>query len=386
MGWRRWQGSRISHVLLAGGLLLCALPSSWCADELPLIAEDTPLLDSSLFWSKEVTAHAGFGYKDNVLLSPFQPVSSPFFKGEFEASMIRLPLDGLQLSFLLAGEDVRYTRNVYDNPEQSLVAFAQVKKDLGDRWQVGLTTAYFYLDQLQDVSITETTLARARVRGHSLTVRPSVRRTLGSNWWVQLEASGQRWLLDQPLDDYWQCGPRLALTRALGTATEISLSYSALDHLYDTQMTTDAAGTPIPGTHLERWGHKTELGWQNYWDTRRHWRTLTSLSFERDIDNGAGFYDFSLYTVAEQIRYSTKTWDIRVRAALGYYDFPVRTVTENPGVTLHQTQVSLGLRVERHLSKLVTIYGQVAQDWSLSNERFEQYHVFTAVGGVGVEF
>ncbi len=373
-------------LLLGGGLIVLSYFSLPGAEELPLIPENTPLLESSLFWSKQIDLWAGFGYNDNVLLSPFRPVASPFFKSELEASVIRLPLDGLQLSFLLAGEDVRYLRNVYDNPEQSLVTFAQAKKDFAEVWQAGLTGAFFYLDQLQDVTIIETNVSRARVHGESFLLRPSLRRDLGSNWWAQLELSGQRWLLDAPLDDYWQCGPKLTLTRTLGRGNEISLAYSALDNLYDSQMTTDATGTAVPGTHLQRWAHKAELGWQNYWDSGRHWRSLTTLSFERDIDNGAGFYDFSLYGAAEQIRYTTKTWDIRARAAIAYYDFPVRTVIEAPSLTMNQTQVALSLRVERTLFKVLKAFAQVEGARYLSNERFEQYSVFTALGGVGVEF
>ena len=377
---------RAFRSLLGCGLGLFVWGAFAAEEKLALIPDDVSLLGGSLLWDKDISVRTGFGYKDNVLWSPFHPQGSPFLANGLEVMVIRLPADGLLFSFFLDGNDTRYLRSVGVDKEQTLMSVAQVKKDFWDNWQLGAALQYSYVDQVQDLSLTESQLASAQVQGHGITFRPSLRRNLTTNWWVQLEVPVTRQLLSAPLDNFWQIGPKLTLCRELGRVSELRLSYAAFHIGYDHRAETDAAGNDIPGTRLERWTHKVELAWQRSWDEARHWRTTTTLGFDDSVDNAAGYFDYRRYGVAEELRYQAGTWDIRAKADVSYYDFPVRTISTSDVTLFNKWNLSLRLRAEKRLASFLKVYAEYEHERSLSNEDFEKYSVNTVLGGLQWEF
>ena len=356
------------------------------ADAIKLIPENISLFDSSLLWDRVFDVRTGFGYKDNVLLSPFHPQASPFFLGGLQATAIRLPLDGPEVVFFLDAEELRYTHPVNADKEQTLMSLAQIKKSFGPGWQVGAAMLYFYQDQLQDVSFTETNRTAVQVQGHNLTFRPSLRRDLGTNAWMQLELQGTRLWLKQPLDSYWQAGPKFTLTREYGYRSEVRLSYGILKQLYDTRTRTDSAGNEIDRAGLEYWQQKTELSWQHYWDPQRSWRTTTTVGMDWNTDNGGGYFDYRTFRAAEQIRYQAKTWEVRGKVGLAQYDFPVRTIGAPGAPKLHQHILTLNAHAQKKLARFLTVFADYDYEQSVANEPFETYQANTFSGGLEWEF
>jgi outer membrane scaffolding protein for murein synthesis (MipA/OmpV family) len=205
-------------------------------------------------------------------------------------------------------------------------------------------------------------------------------------WWAGLDLSGTRSWFREPLDHSWQVGPQLILGRYYGHGSELSLSYQIAPLDYDTREQTDAAGTPIAGTHLQYLPQTVELAWQHGWDEPRRWRNTLRLTFEANRDNAAGYYDYLMYRVGEQLRYRAGGWEVSGFASVAYYDFPHQAVGLNDPDPRHRTSARLGLRAEWSLSRHWRVYAVYDYERSLSNLEVEQYDANTVSGGIEVAF
>ncbi|MCX6903244.1 MAG: hypothetical protein NTW03_07150, partial [Verrucomicrobia bacterium] len=148
----------------------------------------------------------------------------------------------------------------------------------------------------------------------------------------------------------------------------------------------DAAGDPLANTHLALWQHKPELDWDHYWDKQHHWRTTTTLGFDVNTDNGQGFFDYRAYRTSEQICCQIGAVTMKGKAAVAYYDYPIRTTGVAGTPPLHRTLLTLDLRAEKQLTKFLKAFGEYEYEQALSNERDEQYRVNTVRGGLEWEF
>ena len=363
---------------------------------LELIPTNGVLADKAIFWDRDLSVHAGFGYRDNILLSPFQRAGSPFLAVGAQAAIVGLGTreallggdsNGWGGAFLLDAEDLRYFRPAAGvDHEDSLLTMAQLRRVLSSDWQLAASLAYGYLDQVQDVSVTEADTAQARVLGHSLTFEPSLRRYFGAAWSLQLGFPLTRQWLAEPLDSCWKAGPKLALARDYGHGSEVRLSYGVAEQFYDTRRPLDPDLNEITGTHLTTWRHAPELVWRHYWDKKQRWRTTSTLGVDINSDNGSGFFDYRTFRVEEELRWRFKRFEARIRGGASYYDFPVRTLGDADAPKLHKTLVSLNVRLEQRLSGYLKLYAEYDWEQSLSNQDFEQYRVNTVSGGVKWEF
>ena len=367
--------------LWAGMLLAGPVPDA-STNGLELIPDKPSLWTESLLWDEDLVLRAGLGYKDNVLLSSSAPQGSAFFTSGLDLLVFRLPLDGLALNFTVTGDDVRYWRNVGGvQGEDSLLASAQARKYLGKQWRIGLELKYSYLDQVVGQEELETGVTNSVVaKGHTLGARPFVRRDLGSNWWAQLESPLARDWFYSPLDDDWKFGAQASLARTYGHGSQLALTYGGSYIAHN-------AWTNILGPSLAVWRQIAELKWEHRWDAAQRWRSITKLAFQYDQDNGGGFFNYYLYSLSEELRYSTKNWEIKGSAGLSYYDFPLQAVDQTtPGPTLHLTTLNLSLRVERRIYKSVRLFGAFEYERVLSNQSDSQYTDNIASGGLSWEF
>src|SRR5438477_23751 len=261
-------------------LFLLSLPLELLAEDkdLKLIPENISLLNESLLWDKSFEVRAGVGYKDNVLLRHPDPKGSPFVTSGLDASVVRLPLDGLRFYFLLSADDNRYWHEAGVDKEEVVIAVSELQKDFGNNWKAGMVFEYAYQNQVLDVSSLEAGFGTAKVQGHRLMPRPFLRRDFGSRYWLQLEFVSHRQIWREPLDSYWQIGPKITLGHDFGKQSQATLSYMYGKLLYDTREQDSAAGDPIPATSLKLLLQRAELEWRQYWGQAEHWRTTSKFA------------------------------------------------------------------------------------------------------------
>ncbi|MEK7676130.1 MAG: hypothetical protein AAB676_09900 [Verrucomicrobiota bacterium] len=348
--------------------------------------EALELPPTTAFWDKVFNVRVGMGYRDNVLLSHFNPEGSAFVSSRLEALFWRLPVDATEFLFFVSGDDLRYLSGGQVDKEQSLISQAKLTRYLAHGWQGGLSLDYSYQNQVIDVSATEADVAAVQLQGHGLTIRPSLKKSFEKSFYLELEGPATRQYLRQPLDDYWEAGPRLTLGRPYGQRSELALSYGWTRRWYDDRWQSATDGTRIPGTLLEFQSHETELAWRHHWDEKRRWRTVTKLGFELNEDNGSGYFDYTRRWLSQQILYQASSWELSGEVKVGRYDFEVQTVGAADSARRSKTDVTFALRGEKSLLSSLKLFAQFEHERSLSNEASYEYTLNTVSGGVDWEF
>lgn len=337
-------------------------------------------------WNYSAELRGELGYKDNVLLSHAHAQGSAFWMSRAEILAFRLPTRGWQFSFFADASDARY----FDAPgvegEQTALAAAQLSKDFGSGWKSTVGLNYLFQNQVFDFSETYASQTSiGQILGHTIAPRWGIRRTI-SRFWVEGEWSGARQWLAEPLDDYWQFGPRAAVgwDWAKGSGVALSYRYSRID--YDTRSQASSLGETLPNTSLALNSHSAEFSFTQVWDKKGRWQTITSVGYEANLDNGSGFYDYNNYRLSQQFRYRDERWEILAKSRLGYFDYPSQPLSVTETTHRRKTMLNVTLRIERKLTKHLKVHASYYWDRSLSNLDFDDYAASTLMGGLAFTF
>lgn len=308
-------------------------------------------------WSTDGSVRLGGGYRDNVLLSPFRPVAAGFASVGGDFTLHRLPVDGTEVSCFVTGDYLAFVDEPAADPEALILTQAGITRDLGRAWAAGLQSRYVFLNQVFDVSATEAELSTVLARGHLLTLTPSLTRELASNWTAEAACEGSRQIFDAPLDPYWEITPAGTLSRSLGRRGELALTYRYDQRWYDDRSPLAADGATLPG-HLRFESHEAELRSRLHWDAARHWSTRLRLGVLVNRDNGGGFFDYTRYAAALQLRCRAAGWTVQAEVRGLRYDYETRRVAEPFSPLRRKTDWGLRLRAERQLSPHWTVFAQ----------------------------
>ena len=371
----------------SAALFVLLLLRVWCP--LNTLAEDAELLEAEKLpslWIKTIDARAWSGYKDNVLLGNQNTIASPFLAGGVDLTFMRLPIDGWECVFTSSGEYIRYLSAPKASQEANEVLQGQFKKSLDNGWKAGLAAEYLYFNQVFDNSIVSTQFVALPVEGHTLTLRPAVAKDLGKGYRLEFEVPTTRQWFDEFIDNYWEMGPKLTFGREYGKKSDISVSYQFTERIHDNREARDADGNVIPGQGLQFRQHELAVVWRHFWDEDGQWRTLTKLSLQRNEDNGGGFYDFLRPFLFEQLRYRTKTWEIKGEARYSFYQYDREHITDLQSPIRHKTYLRFNLRAEKNLTKSIKIFGQYEYERAFSNLDIDQYTLNSISAGLDWEF
>lgn len=342
--------------------------------------------EESLVWDRTFNVRTGFGYKDNVLLSPARLQDSSYFLSGFDIMLLRLPIDGPQFLLFVTGDDYRYLDDPGVDKEQSFVAVSKIEQEFAAHWKAALGLDYFYQNQVFDVSATEADLTTVQLQAHTIRATPSIERKLGRVYHLKLELPVNRQYLREPLDDYWEAGPKLAFQRDYGRRSMLWVSYEFEERWYDDRHETDREGFSIPGTSLRFDQHEIELGNRHYWDEKRRWRTDSKFAVEFNRDNGSGFFDYDRYQFSQQFRYTAPKWMVRAQGKVSYYDYSIQRASADRSETREFTTVAVTLRGERTLIKSLKLFAEYNFEQALSNRALHEYEANSVFGGIDWEF
>jgi len=360
-------------------------PTNALPENLPLIPEDTKLVNESMLWQYTLSLRTGAGYQDNVLLSPSDPKGSAFITEGLDFSLSRLPLNGWGVDAIFSGDDQRYLQNVPSDGTDFWLADVTVKRFLGDNWLLGVESTENYLDEIDYVD-TFTGPEAVEIQGNILKTKPFVRRNLGTNWWMELDFPASREILDAPLDNVWKYGPQLQLGFSDDKNREISLSYQIQQFDHDTWPALSADGEPIGTRNLSVVEQRAELRWREFWDANSYWSTDTKLVFTMDQDNGGKFFNYNEYSLSERLRYERKNWQFTATVRGSYRDFPVQRTDLAYGPTLNEILLHATLHGERRLAKWLKLYVEYSYERVLSNLPDIRYQDNTITAGAIWEF
>lgn len=338
-----------------------------------------------MLWDKTVNLRGALGYKDNILLSRFQDDSSAFWQTTADFILFRYGETPWDLTVFLSGEDRRYFSSETVEKEQLLLSHINVGRRIGEDWKAGTELEYYYLDQVVDASATEAVFLSLPVKSHSIVGAPYVRRELPWNSHVKIEMEVRRQFFNEPLDDYWEAGPKITFEKRYGHRSDVSLSYAFRERDYDTRRHLNNEFEVIPGTSLSFQQHEVELTADHSWDQERRWRSRLRIGYERNQDNGPGFFDYDKYRLSKRFSYIGEKWEASVEGKLLLYDYRTQPVLAEDE-TRERKEYSLALRLERQLTTGLLWFFESDHEWSESNLILDEYQVNTVMSGVDWEF
>ncbi len=326
------------------------------------------------------------GYKDNVFLSHTNRQDSPFWDSGGDLLVFRLPSGNWSFNGLISGDYVRYFGAQTSTEEETALAVAQATGSFGQHWTSTLGANYAYQDQVMDLSAIEPGQAGAgRVVGNTFTDRWSARGQYGRGW-GELELAGTRQLLESPLDNYWQFGPKVSLGSRFGPRNDLTLSYQWTRLAYDHEPDLDRQGNTLTNTHLVLASQTVQLAWRRTWDQRSRWRTTLTAGYGIDQDNGSGFFNRSQYSLSPKLDYRTGPWTLSASLTAAAYQYPVQTVPPNGDTHRSKTWLSAHARAEWKLTKVLKLLANYSFDRSFSNLDIDDYYTHTISMGVELQF
>jgi hypothetical protein len=351
----------------------------------PVSATSEPDPLAGLIWESAFNVRLAPGYKDNISLSGTNPEASSFWLTGFDISVFRLPVDGTTFSFLFSADDIRYLDATTFEKEQSCFATAEVKREFSGDWGASLGLLYNYIDSPFDASSTESGLAIVEAVGHGFRMRPAIDRHIGPGMRLELGGEFTRQLYEEPLDHYWDLGPRLALLKEFARASEVSLEYQVMVRAYDTRLSLEADGSEIEGEGRRFLTHRVAGYWTHHLDSARIWRSQLRFGIDLNTDNGGGYFDYNRPFLSEQLRYHTQGWDIRLKGGFGFYDYQVQR-SEDPGTPLRRKLgVTASLNVERQIWRKLRWFFVYEYEQSLSTQSIDEYQVNSVYSGIDWE-
>jgi hypothetical protein len=332
-----------------------------------LIAENEPLWTESMLWDKQISLSSGVGYKDNILLSPFNPRGSQFFINGLDLMALRVPLDGWQVVGSIVGDDIRYWHTSGTNSEDLFLASLRVQREMPHSWRAGMEVRGIYEKEVLDISTSAGLPATALVDGYGYVLQPSLRKDFDPGFWLQLETPVTHWFYKAPLDEYWEYGPVVTAGHDFGKAADVTLSYGASYQPHAKWTALDEYGRPLPRP-LEVFQQRVEVAWRQYWDSRHYWRSATHLVFAYKQDNGGGFFNYYEYQAIQDLRWQTANWQVKGSAEAASEIYPVQGVGILNGEILGRDLLDLSLEAERRLYKGLRVFGKWEYQQAHSNQ------------------
>jgi len=357
----------------------------------PLSAPAQPLpedLDALLpTWTPLYTIKTGLGYRDNVLYSDANRQESAFVQAGLELFLSRYPDEWGTMDFFLSFEDNHYLESIDVDREQ--LGFAQFRWlwELDDENQAEWITEYIYQDQVLDVSVTEADLSILQVTGHTLASLLGLRWDFDPDrWWVKVQLPVERQWFEPPLDDFTEFGTRVVLGRDYGHRSDLQFRYDFNPRAYDTDPALAADGTPVAGTSRFFIQQEARLVWRHHWDASARWRSTTRLSYKRNEDDYAGYFDFNRYGASHEVRFREGAWEVRLEAGALAYRYDVQKSSPPDNDPRRREEWVVRLNVEWALTGWLRAYGLAEQEQTLSNVDLEDYTIHTGVAGLLWEF
>jgi len=371
---------RIRSIRAAGFVCIVTTVTAGEAKEAPL--KEPASLST---WEPSLTLKLAGGFKDNVALSQSRPESSAFVRASLDAVAVRLPVDGIQSTFLLLAEDLRYLSSSSVKHEDFIFGQAEVRRFWLNDWQGAISFESAYIDQVIDLSVTETNQTRLAVKGGTLIGRPSVRRELSRDLWLGLESAVTRQMFDGLPDDYWIVAPKATLGRTYGNASEVTGAYEYSFRHYDTELARAVDRSIETNRTRLSYQHELQGVWKHNWDEARRFRTLTKATYRVSLDNASGYFDYTRFQGAEQFRFRGGPWEFSLEGRVSHYRFAVQKGT-NGRDDRERVDVGMTAHAEYRWGKFVRLFAEYDVTETISNLKLEEYTANTVFAGVGVEF
>lgn len=387
--------TRYAHLLsralvawfVAGGLVAQDLPPvDDFALEAALEAEIAAL--SALRWVPAASVSTSIGWRDNVLLSSFAPVSRAFARGEVEAILWRPQRHPWEFVSFLNGDVLRYFSAPPETAgEQQWVMDTEIRWEPVEPLRLALKAVGYWQDAVIDLSETEAVrlVAATRVRGGFVAFEPRLTLPAGFQLepMVQLRRNGYR---DYTGDyDELTGGARIAWEHSNSLA--LSAAWYDLRRDYDQRETFTMGGRPLSGTRLHFRQREGEVKVRATWLTGGEWTLEATAGRMENRDRASGYFDYNQERAALDLTWEAGEWIVSLAAEGRRTEFRTQTVGAgiSPPARLAEDFAIL-LRTERTINARWTAFAEYRWERGRSNLTDFSYRVNTVLAGIERRF
>ena len=334
-------------------------------------------------WSVWTSAHTGFGYKDNLLLSHVNEERSAFARGGVEAFAWRLPRGRVDYVGMLGAEGTRYFSGEAIENEANAFLAAEGRYRIRDVFTFGIRGRGYYFDQIFDVSNTEVQRTVAELKQTGFRAGPAVRWAFVPWAWVELDAARIRDTYHDGSLDAWvsEAGARLGWE----PTRRFVMSIGAREHRrdFDRREQLSFSGRVIEGTRLAVRERGGDAQVEIVWDDAGQWTTTTEARYVHYTDNGSGYFNYRERGITQEIEWSRDPWRVEFEGSAARFDFEVQIV----GLGLFpppriKDEFFARVRVERTLSERWGAYAEFSWERSRGNEVVSSYVVNEGLLGI----
>ncbi len=357
------------------GLGLTLLPGAVCAQM--AVSADVPadlppelaaLLSDQTVWSSTATLQSAIGYKDNLLLSRYQPASSGFARAGAEIFLWRLPQGRADWVAFANAEGTRYFDRRAVQQEAQAFLHGEWRYRIGEVFNFSFEGQGYYLDQVFDVSDTDVqrTVAQLKVTGAAL--GPKLHWAPVTWGWVEARGTAKRetYRDGQNNSRYYEGEFRLGWRP--GARFEASLAAIERRRDFDHREQYSEGGHQQPGTILQTTEQEVEGKINVTLDQAAQWKTVTHAGTVRYADNGSGYFSYREAKLAQELEWTAGDWLVQGEASAKRLVYNVQTVGLGiaPAARLKESYAA-ELRVERKLNARWTVYAEYTWERNRSN-------------------
>ncbi len=338
-------------------------------------------------WHPSAVVRTSLGWRDNVLLSPFDPIERAFARAELEALLLRPMRNRWEFISFLNGDVLRYLSPPAESGgEQQWSLHAETRWQPIDAARLALKGAGYLRDMVIDLSETEArrVVAPTRVRGGYVTL--ASRFTLPAKFRfepsVQVKRTDYR---DYPGDyDEVRSGGRLEWR---GGGFTLSAAWFEARRSYDQRGEYTAGGRPLPDTHLRFRQRDGELKARTTWTAGGDWSVAATVGKLENRDRASGYFDYDQKRARLEVSWERAAWQVTLDADAKRLDYLVQTVGAGiappPRIS---DDYDLTLRTQRTLSERWAVFAEHRWERSRSNELDFRYQANTVLAGIQREF
>jgi hypothetical protein len=334
-------------------------------------------------WIWTIALQTWGGYNDNPQLSSVRPEGSALVAGSGEMLWLWMGPESWEAEFYTWLEHIGYVSGEATSETLGL-ATARLTRRPEEGWGGGGGLDFLYARQALDASELVGIPIILQAEGISMSIRPALTHRWVTGWEVSLETAATRQEYWEPLDDFWEWAPRLALTWERSNREELSVMYRHRFRDFDTR-TERGPGGELEEGELAMTQAEVEALWRRRWGEGGVWRTLVRAGYARNRDNGGGFYDYHRWQVGATLRRATDRWEWSVEGRIRGYWYPVQEVDVLGGDQRRRLELSAGARGAWKFRPGYQLFVQYAWEESDENLAAADYSVNSVSMGVQLE-
>ncbi len=339
-----------------------------------------------LLWDTSLTLRSGGGHADNPSYAPSFREPSGFMALGADLLILRLPSDGNSGYLFFTGDDRRFFSAPSVRKEQTFATQGLLKHEWTD-WTGTLAAQHLFADQVFDLSeegsgTNAPVQGHVQASGHTLGIRPALRRSLGDGGWAEGEVGFARQYFSEPLDSSGERSMKLTLGRLYAPKCSLELALAGSLRLYDDSALLAADGSYLTGTREELATRAIEGIWRHAWGAKGRWRTVLRGSATRVEDNGQGYFDHDTLSASAQVQFESGRWTAKLTGKFVRFTYAVQQVPAPGSGARARDEVTGEARLEYRLRPQLKCVAIVSEERSLGNSAFDTYSARTVSAGL----